>query len=280
MDIEVIQKGGIVMGILIALSVYALAVIFYKIQQFIASGVFNNGFIDPVMQPIKRGELTEASLKLGDKRGPVARIMRVSIDCIKDRHMTMKSRESEIARVGSQEVRYLESYLRGLEMVATTAPLLGLLGTVIGMVRAFSKLGEAGSRVDPSMLAGGIWEALLTTVGGLAVAIPAIAAYYIFDGIIEKVRATMKDVTVQILALEDMFLRNEEEQRRIEEDRRRNADRAILDKHELQRKELLDREEALRNQIEEQAKAVQSLRGTPSSTSTLRLLNPSYTKFG
>jgi len=270
--LDLIEKGGVVMVILMGLSIYALAVIFYKIYQFSSAGVYNTRFIDGAMAPVKRGELTEASRILEPVRGPVARIMRVAIDCIKNRDMSMRSRESEIGRVGSQEIRYLESHLRGLEMVATTAPLLGLLGTVIGMVKAFSKLGEAGSRVDPSMLAAGIWEALLTTVGGLAVAIPAIGAYYVIDGIIEKVRSSMKDVTVQVLALEDNFLRNEQEQQRVEE-------QAKLNEQERQRRELLDREAALRQTIDEQEKAVSTLRSTPQSTSTLKLLNPSYNRF-
>jgi DNA-binding response OmpR family regulator/biopolymer transport protein ExbB/TolQ len=180
---------------------------------------------------VKRGELTDASKLLARERGPVARIMRVAIECVMNREITMKSRESEIARVGAAELRYLESHLRGLEMTSTVAPLLGLMGTVIGMIASFATLSQAGSRVDPSMLAGGIWEALITTVGGLCVAIPALAAYYLIDAQIEKVRATMRDVTIQILALEDMFIRNEKEQ---------------------EKREVLEREERLRALREEQ----------------------------
>lgn len=279
MSYDILAKGGVVMVLLMALSVYALAIIFFKIHQFMTCGVFGNQFIDKVMVPIKRGELTEAARMLEKEHGPVARIMRVAIECVKNRNISMKSRESEIGRVGSQEIRYLESHMRGLEMAATTSPLLGLLGTVVGMISAFAKLGEAGSRVDPSLLANGIWEALLTTVGGLTIAIPAVAAYYLIDSVIEKVRASMKDVTVQILALEDTFLHNEEEQKRIQIEEMRMMEEARYSRSEQQRRELIEREEALRQQIEEQAKAVASMRSTPASTNTLRLLNPSYTKF-
>ena len=213
------------MVVLIGLSIYAFGVIFYKFYQFAMAGVWNTKFVDYAMQPIKRGELTEAMRMLAPVKSPVARMMRVSIHGLLNRNMSVKSRESEIARIAGQDLRYLESHMRGLEMVATTAPLLGLLGTVIGMVRAFSKLGEAGSRVDPSVLAGGIWEALLTTVGGLMVAIPAIAAYYIIDSIIERVRASMQDATTQVLAMEDAFLNNKEEQQRIAQHREREVER-------------------------------------------------------
>lgn len=260
--IDIFEKGGVVMVILAFLSVYGLAIIFFKAYQFFTANVFESRFVDHTMGYVKRGELTDAQKHLQNAQGPVARIMRVAIDCVMNRDMTVKSREAEITRVGASEIRYLESHMRGLEMIATTAPLLGLLGTVIGMVIAFSKLGEAGSRVDPSMLAGGIWEALLTTVGGLAVAIPAVAAYYLLDGIIEKVRSTMQDVTVQILALEDRFIKNEKEQAKIEQ--------------ESIRDELREREDALRKTIEEQEEIASTIRTTAQSSSTLKLLNPSY----
>ena len=115
------------------------------------------------------------------------------------------------------------------------------------------------------MLAGGIWEALITTVGGLCVAIPALAAYYLIDAQIEKVRATMRDVTIQILALEDMFIRNEKEQ---------------------EKREVLEREERLRALREEQEKVIEitaaaatGTRSAPQSVGVLRLLSPSYNKF-
>jgi biopolymer transport protein ExbB len=251
-------KGGWVMYLIISLSIYSLGIVLFKTYQFVTSGALNTRFIDRVMMYVKRGELTDASVLLSRERGPVARIMRVAVDCILNREITMKSREAEISRIGSAELRYLESYMRGLEMAATIAPLMGLMGTVIGMIKAFAKLSEAGSRIDPSMLAGGIWEALTTTAGGLMVAIPSLAAYYIIDSLIERVRATMRDVTIQVLALEDMFIRNEREQ---------------------EKREAIEREEKARKLIEEQEKELSTPRGAPQSSSTLRLLSPNYTKF-
>ena len=212
-DLSLIEKGGALMYVLGALSVYALAVILYKAAQFAHAGIFNTRFIEPTIAEIKSGDRDKAMEILERIPGPIARIMRVAFKCVSDRNISKQSKEAEIARVGSLEVQYLESHLRGLDMVATVSPLIGLLGTVIGMVRAFATLSDAGSRVDPALLAGGIWEALLTTVGGLLVAIPALAAHYIIDGIVEKARATMKDVSVQILALEDEFQRAEEERK-------------------------------------------------------------------
>ena len=250
-------KGGWVMYVIVSLSIYVLGIIFFKAYQFHTGGVFNTQFIDRVMALIKRGELTDASAILSREKGPLARIIRVCVESVMNRQISMKSRESEISRVGSAELRYLESHMRGLEMASSIGPLLGLLGTVIGMIEAFSKLAEAGSRIDPSMLAGGIWVALITTVGGLCVAVPAMAAYYLIDSFIERIRATMRDVTIQTLALEDVFIRNEKEQ---------------------EKREMLEREERARKMLQEQADLF-TPRGAPQSSSTLHLLSPSYNKF-
>lgn len=251
-------KGGWVMYVIVALSIYVLGIILFKAYQFTTAQVFNTQFIDRVMMHVKRGELTDASHLLTKEKGPLARIMRVSIESVMNREITMKSRESEISRVGAGELRYLESHMRGLEMASSIGPLLGLLGTVIGMVHAFAKLSESGSRVDPSMLAGGIWQALIATVGGLVVAVPAMASYYLIDSLVERVRATMRDVTIQILALEDNYIRNEKEQ---------------------EKREAIEREERVRKLVEDQASALSNPRGAPQSSSTLHLLNPSYNKF-
>lgn len=255
---EYIGKGGAVMMVLVLVSIYALGVIGYKLYQFYVSGVWRRGFVDPVMQHVRKGELADAEKLLEPHNTPVSRVMKVAISCIANRKMSLKTREAEIARVGTQEVRQLEKHLRGLELVASTGPLLGLLGTVMGMVTAFARLAAAGSQIDPSLLAEGIWEALITTVGGLVIAIPALTAYYILDGVIENVRALMRDTTVQILALEDEYIRNEKEQ----------------EKHEQYEQEKAEKE--ARAALERAALAE---RATAQQSSTLRLLNPSYNKF-
>jgi biopolymer transport protein ExbB len=230
----IFQKGGFMMYCLMALSVYAVAVVIFKVLQFRKANVFDRSFIEPALREIKQGDRVRATRILAGINGPIARIMRVAFECVANRDMSQKSKEAEIMRVGSGDLRYLESHLRGLEMAANIAPLMGLLGTVVGMIGSFSKLSLSGTRVDPTLLAGGIWEALLTTAGGLAVAIPALAAHYVLDGVIEKVRATMKDVTVQILSLEDEFRRNErvlavEEAKRLEVERKTREESELVE---------------------------------------------------
>jgi biopolymer transport protein ExbB len=91
----------------------------------------------------------------------------------------------------SDLVGRMETSLRGLATVAALAPLLGLLGTVIGMIRAFMVIESHGSAVSPALLAGGIWEALLTTAAGLSVAIPCLLFHNLFQGRIEQVEGEL-----------------------------------------------------------------------------------------
>lgn len=281
MDIlALLAKGGIVMYVLAALSIYTIAVVLFKSFQFWTAGVFERGFIEPAMGAIRQGDIDRAQDILKRSRGPVARIIQVCMNCVTDREMLQASREAEISRVGSADIRYLESHMRGLEMIANVGPLLGLLGTVMGMVEAFSKLETAGTRVDPALLAGGIWEALLTTVGGLVVAIPAVAAYYIFDSIIERVRGSMKEVSLQIMMLENAFQKNERVQRKQEAEarmrereeklKREKEEQAVRDK-QLQEKQ---QREKLEQQKREQAQPSAAAPAVPPTIPVVQVIQP------
>jgi biopolymer transport protein ExbB len=117
-----------------------------------------------------------------------------------DRNVREQDVEDEIARVGGNLLTRLQSYFRWLEVIGNVAPLLGLLGTVIGMIGAFQALEEAGSKVDPSILSGGIWVALLTTAVGLTVAIPAVTALNLFESRLDVFRQEMRDVSARLIA--------------------------------------------------------------------------------
>ena len=104
----------------------------------------------------------------------------------------------ETARAARADLAEARRGLRALELISTIAPLLGLLGTVLGMIEAFQTLQEAGARADPSALAGGIWEALLTTAAGMAVAIPAGVALSWFESVTDALQADMEDAATRI----------------------------------------------------------------------------------
>ncbi len=193
------QQGGTVMYVLLAMSILATTIILLKLYQFSRGGLRRSGFVDDTVAALKRGAYDEALQGLECQVGPVARVLESAVTCGADPTMSTRDVEAEVDRVGSAQVRGLESWLRALSSIAHLSPLLGLLGTVTGMIAAFMNLEAAGSKVDPSILSGGIWEALLTTAFGLAVAIPAMAAFYYLEGEVDHVRAAMKDACVQVL---------------------------------------------------------------------------------
>jgi len=193
------QQGGTVMYVLLLMSILATAIILLKIYQFYRSGLRQTAFIEDTLSIVARGEHGLAIKNLQQQTSPVARVLESAVSFGANPVMSVSDVEAEVSRVGSAQIRNLESWLRGLSSIAHLSPLLGLLGTVTGMIAAFMKLQEAGSKVDPSILSGGIWEALLTTAFGLTVAIPAMAAFYYLEGEVDHVRAAMKDASIQVL---------------------------------------------------------------------------------
>ena len=196
---ELLQQGGAIMYVLLLLSILATTIILLKLYQFQRSGLRRTAFIDQAVDAVQQGGHDQALQILEQQANPVARVLESAIRFGADPAMSGRDVEAEVSRVGSGQIRAMESWLRGLSSIAHLSPLLGLLGTVTGMITAFMNLEAAGSRVDPAILSGGIWEALLTTAFGLTVAIPAMAAFYYLEGEVDKVRAQMKDASVRIL---------------------------------------------------------------------------------
>ncbi len=197
--VELFHQGGPVMLVLLGMSVLAATIILLKFFQFFRIGLRRLNFLEPALAALREDDHNKALTALEKQRSPVAHVMKCAILCGADPTMSTKDVEAEVSRVGSAQIRNLESWLRGLSSIAHLSPLLGLLGTVTGMIAAFMSLEAAGSRVDPSILSGGIWEALLTTAFGLTVAIPAMAAFYYLEGEVDRSRAAMKDACIRVL---------------------------------------------------------------------------------
>ncbi len=182
------------MYVLLGLSVLAAAISLAKLYQFSRLQLRRSeSRVAESVELIQEGEYEEALRRLDGCPTPLARVIETTLDCMLDKRRSPQAIDVEIGRVGSNVIRDLESWLRGLSSIAHLSPLLGLLGTVMGMIEAFMELQRAGSHVDPALLSGGIWEALLTTAFGLAVAIPAMASFYMLEGEVDHVRAAMKD---------------------------------------------------------------------------------------
>jgi biopolymer transport protein ExbB len=187
-----IDLGGPVIAILLALSVLVLATIIWKLWQLWALGVGRHAAIDRAMAALDAGDRTGAGEALAGSRNHLAPILAAALAegaAAKPRLVAMA--EAQLAEV-TRGFRLLDS-------IAQVAPLLGLFGTVLGMIDAFRALQAAGDAVDPSVLAGGIWVALLTTAAGLAVAMPTALAVSFFESRAARERARID------LALEALF---------------------------------------------------------------------------
>ena len=192
--ISLVLKGGPVMLILLGLSIISLTIIIIKIFQFYKSDIYNGNKILPVYKLLEDNKISQSKELLNSIIHPSSNIITSILD---NKNLSNEDRENEVSIIGEKQLRNLEFLLKPLEVISNVAPLLGLLGTVIGMITAFSKLENAGSKVDPAILAGGIWEALLTTAFGLIVAIPALAAFYWLDGKVDKVREEMRHAAIK-----------------------------------------------------------------------------------
>ncbi len=174
---EFMQKGGPIMWPILLCSVIAFAVVIERLIQLRREQIDTKAFMEQISKSIKRNRIMEA-LELCDRtQGPIANILKAGI--LKHDRPRQEVREA-IEDAGIHEVPRLEKNIPVLATVAHIAPLLGLLGTVTGMVAAFQVIqvkASAVNPVNPGDLAGGIWEALMTTVFGLCVAIPTYVAY-------------------------------------------------------------------------------------------------------
>ncbi|MBK0328971.1 MotA/TolQ/ExbB proton channel family protein [Rhodobacteraceae bacterium F11138] len=164
---DILQLGGPVVAILFVVSVLTLGVVLYKIWQFAASGVGRHRVLSEALAAWESGDRMAARARLAQSRSYLAPLVGSAMQAPAVPGLDGRfDAEAGLALAG------LERGFRFLDTVAQLAPLLGLFGTVLGMIEAFRSLQTAGSSVDPSLLAGGIWVALLTTAVGLAVAMP------------------------------------------------------------------------------------------------------------
>jgi biopolymer transport protein ExbB len=197
---SLLDKGGPIVAILLVLSVISAAVILLKIFQFWSAGLSKRSFVDPAVDKVEAGDLGGALEILKKQKTPLARAMAAGVRAKMRGDLRDEDVAAEISRVGTMEIGSLQRYLRWLEVIGNISPLLGLLGTVIGMINAFQSLEAAGTQVDPALLSGGIWVALLTTAVGLIVALPAITALNLFEGKIDQVRLSMRDAAARVIA--------------------------------------------------------------------------------
>jgi len=181
-------KGGILMIPIILCSVFGLALILDRLYAYRKMKLRGFELAKGVKNALGRGDFAGAAVLLEGIEEAGARVLRGTFCRLRENPGSVRS---SFIMAAAGLVKEMEKSLKGLSTVATISPLLGLLGTVIGMIRAFMQIERHGAAVNPALLAGGIWEALLTTAAGLTVAIPCLMFYNYFQGRIEYVEGEL-----------------------------------------------------------------------------------------
>jgi len=181
---ELITKGGLVMVPIGLCSVIGLAIIIERLYYFRKSSSGLDVFFNSIQEFLQQGQKEKALDYCKSFPNPLSKLIQSGLS---EDNLPRWKLEEKLSLAGQEEINTFGKNIRGLEVIATISPLMGLLGTVIGMVQAFSKVAEYQGQVDPGVLAGGIWVALLTTAAGLAVAIPAVIMLHYFEKKIEVI---------------------------------------------------------------------------------------------
>jgi len=195
---EFLMKGGFLIWPILLCSVAAVTIVLERFYYFRRVSINVPHFLARVRKFLLEGKMQEAESLSRETPGPVAHVVGIGVH-MNARNISGEDKDKIISQAGSRELRKLDKHLRTLGIIAHISPLLGLLGTVTGMIKAFIKIQELGGQVDASVLAGGIWEALITTAAGLSVAIPTVVAYHYFEGRVDGFSAQMKDAIQSLL---------------------------------------------------------------------------------
>ncbi len=190
---DIFDKGGIVVWVLLGYSMLAVTLIAERLLRYYLMGRLPQTFEGMLLESL--GKQETGSL-LSAHRGPEVAVLRALLQASQ---AGIRDLTRVAIRVGSIELQRMERGFRTLAILGNTAPLLGLLGTIIGMIKAFMVIEAAGGRVDAQALAGGIWEAMLTTGVGLAVALPVLLTLHLLEGMADRRAQSMRSLASLML---------------------------------------------------------------------------------
>ena len=193
---EIFLKGGYVMWLILACSVLGLSVVIDRFLVLRKAKINVPAFMVRLRGLIKKKDISRAVSICMEEKSPIANIVRKGLKKYKYGHDRVKD---AIENAGKQEIIILEKGLTILATVAGIAPLLGFLGTVTGMITAFMTIEDLAGSANPSDLAGGIWEALITTAFGLIVGIFALAFYNYFLSKVKRLVGDMETVANDVV---------------------------------------------------------------------------------
>ena len=175
--LEQLRGGGVGVLVIAALSVLAMAVSLERLVHFRASRLVPPGLVDEVLPPWRAGDMQAVRERLAERPSVLSEVLEHLVTHRRLEAATLSARTGDIA---SLALRRQQHKAYPLAVVATMAPVVGLLGTVIGMIEAFHVIAFAGGLGDPALLAGGISKALVNTAAGLSVALPSLGMHHFF----------------------------------------------------------------------------------------------------
>jgi biopolymer transport protein ExbB len=193
---DFLAKGGVLVIPILLCSVCALTIFMERLIHFSRVRIRGFGLVKKVAAYVQNGEISQAMELAKGTASPMARILSATLEVTDYDRETL---ETVIVHSIGREVRELSRYLQALATIGSIAPLLGLLGTVIGMIKAFMVIQQMGGKVNAAVLAGGIWEAMLTTALGLAVALPSMVAHNYLVSRVDKYEAQLQDGMVTFI---------------------------------------------------------------------------------
>jgi len=193
---EFLSKGGVLVIPILFCSVLALAIFTERLIRFAQMRRRGLGLATKVSRHLDAGNEAAAREDTQNSDSPMGRILAQAME-VKDQDR--ETLETVIVHATEEEIRGLSQYLQALATIANIAPLLGLLGTVLGMIKAFMVIQQMGGKVNAAVLAGGIWEAMMTTALGLAVALPAMVAHSYLVARVDKYEARLQGGAVTFL---------------------------------------------------------------------------------
>jgi len=194
--IDFLAKGGLLVWPILFCSVLALAIFVERLIFFARVRIRGIGLVEKVIQCARKGKDQLAIDMVKKSNCSMGRVLEHALEVKgQDREML----ETVLVHATDEETRELSRYFQVLASIATITPLLGLLGTVIGMIKSFMVIEEMGGKVNAAVLAGGIWEALLTTALGLSVALPTMLAHSYLSSRVDTFEARLRDGAVNFI---------------------------------------------------------------------------------
>jgi len=204
MFFSLIVKGGPVMIPIVLLSIVALAIILERLWTLWRIRINIQQFAQQVLLLVQKGQFQRALELCKTARHPIADVFQLGI---LNRALKREEIESMMEREGDEQIQYLEQYLGALLIIIGVEPMLGFLGTIIGLIKAFMAWEHLGSNITVSALASGIYQAMITTAAGLSVAIPAYILYHLIVG---KIKEHAQEMSYYSNELIDVLVKSKE----------------------------------------------------------------------